>query len=139
MRDLGLTPIQMGYVFSAFGLTYAALEVPSGRLLDLYGPRAVLTRVVFCWSLFTMATGWVWSFASLVVARLLFGAGESGCFHGVAKSFQTWIPQKERPFAEGLKSTSARWGAAVAPPLVVALYAFGAVCWAVLDPVTRLD
>jgi hypothetical protein len=28
MRDLHLTTLQMGYAFSAFGLTYAALEIP---------------------------------------------------------------------------------------------------------------
>src|ERR1700722_13807271 len=34
MRDLHLTKLQMGYIFSAFGLTYAALELPSGWLCD---------------------------------------------------------------------------------------------------------
>jgi sugar phosphate permease len=122
MKDLKLTTIQMGYVFSAFGLTYAALEVPSGWLCDRLGPRNVLTRVVICWSLFTAATGGAWNFVSLFIARLLFGAGESGCFPGLAKSFSTWLPVSERPLAEGLKTGCARWGAAVSPPLVVWLY-----------------
>ena len=44
-RDLHFNAIQMGYIFSAFGLTYAAMEIPSGWLIDRYGPRMVLTRV----------------------------------------------------------------------------------------------
>ncbi len=123
MRDLKLNTVQMGYVFSAFGLTYAALEIPSGWLIDRFGPRTVLTRVVLSWSVFTAATGLAWNFTSLLVARLLFGAGESGCFPGLAKTFSNWLPVEERAHAEGWKAASARWGGAVAPILVVALYA----------------
>jgi ACS family glucarate transporter-like MFS transporter len=158
VRDLHLTTIQMGYVFSAFGLSYAALEIPSGWWIDRRGARTVLTRVVYCWSFFTAATGWAWNFPSLFLARLLFGAGESGCFPGIAKSFRAWLPPQERAMAEGWKAASARWGAAMAPPLVVALYAmigwrlsftvFGVVgaIWAILfyrwyrdDPKTHQD
>jgi MFS transporter, ACS family, glucarate transporter len=123
-RDLGLTTVQMGYVFSAFGLTYALLEIPSGWLCDRIGPRKVLTRIVLWWSLFTAATGWVWNLPSLLITRLLFGAGEAGCFPGLAKSFSSWLPASERPMAEGIKATSARWAAAFTPYLIVRMYAF---------------
>jgi MFS transporter, ACS family, glucarate transporter len=123
MRDLHLTKLQMGYVFSAFGLTYAAIELPSGWLCDRIGARKVLTRVVLCWSVLTAATGLAWSFASLFVIRLLFGAGESGCFPSLAKIFSVWLPADERAAAEGWKAAMARWGGAFAPYLVVSLYA----------------
>jgi MFS family permease len=122
-RDLHFNAIQMGYIFSAFGLTYAAMEIPSGWLIDRFGPRLVLTRVVICWSVFTAATGLAWNFASMLLARLLFGAGEAGCFPGLAKTFSNWLPAEERARAEGWKASSARWGAGAAPLLVVALYA----------------
>jgi ACS family glucarate transporter-like MFS transporter len=122
-RDLHFNTIQMGYIFSAFGIAYAALEIPSGWLIDRYGPRLVLTRVVMCWSLFTAATGIAWNFASMFTARLLFGAGEAGCFPGLAKAFRAWLPPEERARAEGWKACSARWGAGAAPLLVVSIYA----------------
>ena len=122
-RDLHFNAIQMGYIFSAFGLTYAAMEIPSGWLIDRYGPRLVLTRVVICWSFFTAATGFAWNFASMLIARLLFGAGEAGCFPGLAKTFSNLLPAEERARAEGWKASSARWGAGAAPLLVVSLYA----------------
>jgi ACS family glucarate transporter-like MFS transporter len=122
-RDLHFNTIQMGYIFSAFGIAYAAMEIPSGWLIDRYGPRLVLTRVVMCWSLFTAATGIAWNFTSMFTARLLFGAGEAGCFPGLAKTFRTWLPAEERARAEGWKACSARWGAGAAPLLVVSLYA----------------
>jgi ACS family glucarate transporter-like MFS transporter len=126
-RDLHFNALQMGYIFSAFGLTYAAMEIPSGWLIDRFGPRLVLTRVVICWSFFTAATGFAWNFASMLSARLLFGAGEAGCFPGLAKAFSNWLPTEERARAEGWKASSARWGAAAAPLMVVGLY--GSLGW----------
>src|SRR5688500_1596931 len=61
--DLGLSPQQFAWVFSAFGLAYALFEVPSGFLGDRYGPRRVLCRIVLWWSLFTALTGLVWQFS----------------------------------------------------------------------------
>ncbi len=113
--ELRLSPLQMGYVFMAFGVAYSIFELPSGWLGDRIGPRKVLLRIVLWWSFFTAATGWAGSFASLLITRFLFGAGEAGCFPNLAKCFQTWLPFRERLKAEGLKSAGARWGGAVTP------------------------
>jgi MFS family permease len=111
----------MGQVFSAFGLAYTIFEIPSGWLGDWIGPRKVLLRIVLWWSFFTAATGWSWSYSSLLVTRFLFGMGEAGCFPNLAKCFSTWLPKHERLRAEGFKAASARWGGAVTPVLFVAL------------------
>jgi ACS family glucarate transporter-like MFS transporter len=67
------------------------------------------------------STGWVWNFPSLFLTRLLFGAGESGCFPGLASVFRRWLPPAERNTAEGVKAASARWGAAIAPSLIAVM------------------
>jgi MFS family permease len=123
-KELHLGPVQMGAIFSAFGLTYAAFEIPSGWLCDRFGARNLLTRVVLMWSLFTAATGAAWNFSSLVLSRLLFGIGESGCFPGLASVFRAWLPRDERNSAEGIKASCARFGAAVTPAMMAALYAY---------------
>jgi MFS family permease len=117
-RELGLTAIQMGWAFAAFNWAYAMFEIPGGFLGDWIGPRKVLMRIVLWWSAFTAATGWVWSFPSLVATRFLFGAGEAGCFPNVAKVFTTWLPARERVRAQGIMWLSARWAGAFTPPLV---------------------
>ncbi len=119
--DLDLSLVQMGYVFSAFGLAYAAFEIPSGWMGDWIGPRKVLLRIVLWWSFFTAATGWSWNYGSLLAIRFLFGVGEAGCFPNLAKCFSTWLPAHERLRAEGFKAASARWGGAVTPVLFVYL------------------
>ena len=121
--DLHLDAVQMGWVFSAFTFAYAAFEIPSGRLGDVYGPRTVLTRIVLWWSGFTMATGLAWNFVSLAVARCLFGAGEAGAFPNISRSFARWFPTAERGHAHGIVFMGTRLGGAITPPIVVMLIA----------------
>jgi len=45
IRDLGLTTVQMGYVFTVFQLAYALFEIPTARWADRKGTRSVLTRI----------------------------------------------------------------------------------------------
>src|SRR5438874_1334461 len=61
--EFGLDDDELGYLFTAFALAYAAFEVPSGWLGDVYGPRRTLIRIVLWWSLFTALTGCIWSFS----------------------------------------------------------------------------
>jgi len=126
-RDLGLSSVQMGWAFTAFGWAYAMCEIPGGYLGDWIGPRRVLMRIVSWWSFFTAATGWAWSFPSLVGTRFLFGMGEAGCFPNLTKAFTTWLPERERVRAQGIMWLSARWGGAFTPPLVALVMA--AVGW----------
>ena len=79
-KDLGLSPRQMGTVFSAFILGYVLFEIPGGWLADRFGARLLLPRIVLWWSVFTAVTAGAWSFTSLAVIRFLFGAGEAGAF-----------------------------------------------------------
>src|SRR5438552_1031974 len=116
--DLGLSAVQMGWAFTAFGWAYALFEIPGGFLGDWMGPRRVLMRIVIWWSFFTAATGWAWNFSSLLVTRFLFGAGEAGCFPNLTKAFTTWLPSNERARAQGITWLSARWGGAFTPLLV---------------------
>jgi MFS family permease len=123
--DLGLTKIQMGYAFTAFGWAYALFEIPGGWLGDRIGPRKVLMRVVSMWSIFTVATGWAWNLWSLVVSRFFFGMGEAGCFPNITKAFTNWFPSAERVKAQGILWLSARWGGAFTPLIVGWMLASG--------------
>ena len=118
-EELGITATQMGLAFSAFAWAYALFEIPGGWLGDRIGPRKVLMRVVILWSVFTAATGYVWSLASLVIARFFFGMGEAGCFPNLTKAFMIWLPDRERTRAQAILWLSARWGGAFTPLLVI--------------------
>jgi ACS family glucarate transporter-like MFS transporter len=122
--DLSLNDKQMGWVLSIFALGYALFQTPSGFLADKFGARRVLTAVVSLWSFFTALTGAVWSFASLIVVRFLFGMGEAGAFPSMARAIFKWIPIRERGIVNGINFSGGRIGAAIALPLVAGLIEF---------------
>jgi MFS transporter, ACS family, glucarate transporter len=118
--DLGLSDRQMGWVLSAFALGYALCQAPSGMLADRFGARRVLTIVVVAWSLFTGLTAAAWNLMTMLVVRLLFGAGEAGAFPGIARAAYSWIPMPERGLVQGINFSGGRLGAAFALPAVAA-------------------
>ncbi len=119
--DLGLTEVQMGFVFSAFTLAYAMFEIPTGAWGDRIGPRRVLTRIVAWWSSFTIATAAAFNYASLLTIRFLFGMGEAGAFPNASKVISRWFPSAERGTAQGIFFAGAHLGGGLTPMLVGAL------------------
>jgi ACS family glucarate transporter-like MFS transporter len=130
MDQLSLSPVAMSFVFSAFTLAYSIFEVPSGWLGDRFGARKALTRIVLWWSALTMLTAVAWSFASLLVLRFLFGAGEAGAFPNISRSLSNWFPASERGRAYGLVFMGTRIGGALAPPIVAGLIIVAGWRWA---------
>ncbi len=121
LRDLRLSNIQMGFVFSAFTAAYALFEIPTGWWADRIGSRRVLTRIVTWWSVFTGLTGVAWNFPSLLALRALFGAGEAGAWPTVARALSRWFPEQERGTAQGIFFMGAHLGGGLTPILVAAI------------------
>jgi MFS family permease len=124
MQELGLSQIQMSYVFFAFALAYAIFEIPTAWWADRIGSRAVLTRIVAWWSAFTMLTAAAFSYVSLLAIRFLFGAGEAGAWPNAARVFSHWIPAGERGKVQGIFFASAHLAGGITPFLVAQLSVF---------------
>lgn len=118
-QKLGLSIIEVGWIFSLFRWGYALFQIPGGWLGDRIGPRRALSYVVCWWSVFTSFTSFAWSTASIGVCRFLFGVGEAGAFPIATRSLSRWIPAEERGLSQGLPHAASRLGAALTPPLVV--------------------
>lgn len=124
MRDLGLTTVQMGYVFTIFQLAYALFEIPTARWADRRGTRLVLARIVVWWSCLTAATGAALGYVSLLVIRFLFGVGEAGAWACVARTFSRWIPRRERGTVQGIFFAGAHLVGGLTPGLVLWMLQF---------------
>ncbi|HZL60600.1 MAG TPA: MFS transporter [Stellaceae bacterium] len=120
-KEFGFDKVTMGLIFSAFVWSYAAFQVPGGWLGDRFGPRNVLTILVGYWSVMTALTAAVTGAFSFVVIRFLFGIGEAGAFPSATRAMQEWYPRQERGLCQGLSHSASRIGAAIAPPIVVAI------------------
>jgi MFS transporter, ACS family, glucarate transporter len=119
IRDLGLTTVQMGYVFTAFQLAYALFEIPTAWWADRKGTRAVLSRIVIWWSCLTALTAAAFSYPVLLAIRFLFGIGEAGAWPCVARTFSRWIPRRERGTVQGVFFAGAHLVGGLTPALVL--------------------
>jgi MFS transporter, ACS family, glucarate transporter len=119
--EFGLNDAQFSWVFFSFILAYAIFEIPTARWADRRGAKGVLTRIVAWWSVFTVLTATAWNYASLVVMRFLFGAGEAGAFPCVARVLSRWMPLKERGTAKGIFFAGAYTSGALTAVVVTAL------------------
>ncbi len=117
--DLGLSDSQFGWILTVFTISYGLLEIPSGLWGDKFGEKKVITRIVLLWSTFTMLTGAVTGFASLLVVRFLFGAGEAGAYPNSAIAVRKWFPVDERARAQSYIWMASRIGGAITPFIVV--------------------
>lgn len=131
-KDLGLTSLQMGYVFSAFAWSYVLAQIPGGWLLDKFGSKLTYFFSIFLWSIFTLFQGFVGFFYGaaamllLIVLRLLVGAAEAPAFPGNSRITSAWFPTHERGLAASIFN-SAQYFATVAfaPLMGWMVYSFG--------------
>ncbi|HYL34045.1 MAG TPA: MFS transporter [Stellaceae bacterium] len=122
-KEFGFDKATMGAIFSAFVWSYALCQIPGGWLGDRFGPRRVLTMIVAYWSVMTALTAAATGAASFIALRFLFGIGEGGAFPVATRSMQLWFPRQERGLVQGVSHSASRLGAAIAPPIVVAIIA----------------
>lgn len=120
-HDLGLSNMQMGYVFSMFALAYGIFEIPMGWLGDRLGQRKMLTRIVACWSAFTVLTGMAGGYLTMLSVRFAFGAAEAGGFPAMARCLARWFNTADRARATGTMWMGTRLGAAIGIPLAAVL------------------
>ncbi|NDL65889.1 MFS transporter [Acerihabitans arboris] len=124
--DLGLSATEFGVLLSAFSLSYGIAQLPSGILLDRFGPRIVLGGGLFFWSLMQALAGSVNSFSHFIMLRVGLGIGEAPFMPSGVKVISDWFHPKERGVPVGIFNSSTTLGQAFAPPILVALLlAFG--------------
>nr|WP_314267215.1 MFS transporter [uncultured Moellerella sp.] len=124
--DLGLSAMQFGFLLSAFSLSYGISQLPSGLLLDRFGPRIVLGAGLIFWSTMQGMAGMVNNFWQFIALRIGLGIGEAPFMPSGVKVVNDWFSSKERGMPMGIFNSSTTIGQAFAPPILVALMlAFG--------------
>lgn len=105
-EDLQLSPTSTGLILSSFFAGYALMQIPGGWLADRFGSRRVLMVSVLMWSIFTALTGAVWSLASMIAIRFVFGIGEGGFQPSSSKLISQTFPMDKRAWAMSIMLSS---------------------------------
>lgn len=125
-KEFNLTTIQMGYLFSSFIWSYALFLIPMGFLIDRYGAKRMAGIGIAVWSAATVLTGVTTNFASMLVARLVMGGGESTSNPVGAKVIREWIPSAERGLVTAIFNSGSYAGPALCSVFLgILISAFG--------------
>lgn len=125
-KDLQLSTVEMGLIFSAFGWTYAILQIPGGLIADRFGPRVLYTFCLITWSVATLLQGFARGFVSLFGLRLATGAFEAPSYPINNRIVTSWFPDHERASAIALYVSGQFIGLAFFTPVLVTIqYYFG--------------
>ena len=123
-RELGLTPVQMGYVFSAFAWSYVLAQIPGGWLLDRFGVKWVYAAAIALWSGFTLVQGAIGFFTGLTAVVMLFalrlavGLTEAPVFPANARIVAAWFPTRERGMASAFFNSAQYFATVLFTPLM---------------------
>ena len=123
-KDIGLDPIGMGYIFSAFSWAYVIGQIPGGWLLDRFGSKRVYFYSIFIWSLFTLLQGFVDVFdgfgivIALFTLRFLVGLAEAPSFPGNSRIVAAWFPAQERGTAVAIFNSAQYFATVIFAPIM---------------------
>lgn len=122
-REYGLSNQRLGWIFSAFLIGYAGLQIPAGWLAARFGPRRVLTLGVIWWGIATaltalLPTGFSHAVVLLIAIRFALGAGEAVIYPAANQFVAYWIPVRERGFINGLIFAGVGAGSGLTPLLL---------------------
>lgn len=123
MAQYAIAPERMGWVYSAFLITYTICMVPGGWIIDRYGARLALMAVGLGSALFVVLTGAVGLIArdagrvffALLIVRGLMGVVSAPLHPACARMVGQWVPPGGRSWANGLVTGAALFGIAATP------------------------
>ncbi|MEU0464949.1 MFS transporter [Amycolatopsis sp. NPDC006131] len=131
--EVGIGAAAYGLGAGLFFIAYAIFELPSNMLMERYGPKIWLTRIMVSWGLVSAAMAFVQGPASFYVLRFLLGAAEAGFFPAIIYFFSRWLPSSHRGRATALFVAGSSIAAALSGPLsgpLLSLHGFlGAAGW----------
>jgi MFS transporter, ACS family, tartrate transporter len=94
--DIGLSAAAFGFGSGIFFLGYFLFEVPSNLLLQRFGARRWIARIMITWGLIAACMVFVQGTASFIVLRFLLGAAEAGFYPGVILYITYFFPAAYR-------------------------------------------
>jgi MFS family permease len=114
----GISTVTFGYLLSAYSWSYAALQLPSGLILDRFGVKLVGRISTLLWSVASFGAAISSGLTGFLGARLLLGVGEAPTFPANAKAVGYWFPAQERSLATAIFDSMAKFSSAIGVPAI---------------------
>ena len=94
--ELGLSATLFGVAAGVFFIGYLLLEVPSNLMLQRFGARRWIARILVTWGIVATILAFTPNVTVLIVLRFLLGVAEAGFFPGIILYLTFWFPVAQR-------------------------------------------
>ncbi len=134
--DIGITDTMFGFGAGVFFLAYFLFEVPSNLLLDRFGARRWIARIMFSWGLISGAMAFIPQIAkgtgisgeyTFYGLRILLGFAEAGFFPGIIFFLTLWFPSSYRARIVGYFMAAIPLSSALGSPVSASLLGLNGV------------
>src|SRR6202521_1010346 len=134
MTELKLEPEQFGLLGSSFFFLFSIAAIVVGFIVNRVATRWVLLALALIWALAQFPMVGTIGFSTLLICRIILGAGEGPAFSVAAHSVYKWFPDEKRTLPTAILSQGSAFGVILAVPALNWLivnyswhYAFGAL------------
>jgi MFS family permease len=115
--DVGIGAAAYGFGAGLFFIAYAIFELPSNVMMEKYGAKIWLTRIMISWGVVSFLMAFVQNETMFYVLRFLLGAAEAGFFPAVIFYFARWVPAGQRGKATAVFIAGSSVAAALSGPI----------------------
>ncbi|MBR1123559.1 MFS transporter [Bradyrhizobium lablabi] len=116
MNDLKLDAEQFGTLGSSFFLLFSISAIIVGFIVNSVPTRWVLLIMAVIWSLAQFPMVGTVSFTTLLICRIILGAGEGPAFSVAAHAIYKWFPDEKRTLPTAILSQGSAFGVILAVP-----------------------
>jgi MFS family permease len=134
MDELKLQPEQFGLLGSSFFFLFSISAIVVGFIVNRVATRWVLLVMAVIWSMAQFPMLGTVSFTTLLICRVILGAGEGPAFSVAAHAIYKWFPDEKRTLPTAILSQGSAFGVILAVPALNWVivnhswhYAFGAL------------
>ncbi len=94
-KELALSSEAFGFVSGIFFIGYFLFEVPSNVMLNKFGARVWIARILVTWGIIAALTAFAQTANQLYILRFFLGVAEAGFFPGIIVYLTFWFRSKE--------------------------------------------
>src|SRR4051812_40360134 len=134
MTELKLEPEQFGLLGSSFFFLFSIAAIVVGFIVNRVQTRWVLLVLALVWALAQFPMVGTVSFTTLLICRIILGAGEGPAFSVATHAVYKWFPDEKRTLPTAILSQGSAFGGILAVPALNWVivhhswhYAFGAL------------
>ena len=134
MTELKLEPEAFGLLGSSFFFLFSIAAIVVGFIVNRIATRWVLLALALIWALAQFPMVGTVGFTTLLVCRVILGAGEGPAFSVAVHSIYKWFPDEKRTLPTAILSQGSAFGVILAVPALNWViinyswhYAFGAL------------